>query len=87
MKIAGEMCLDGGKSDRMAFRARAELHNHAIGWLQKGIQFPWRSDAGTILTNLVVIWRLSAKHFIRYFYVSVPLIFDKHVRRIMRDPI
>ena len=31
VKIAGEVCLDGEKSDRMAFQARADGQNHAIG--------------------------------------------------------
>ena len=30
------MCLDGEKNDRVAFQARADYQNHAIGWLQRG---------------------------------------------------
>ncbi len=25
---------------------RADCRNHAIGWLRKGIEFPWRWDGG-----------------------------------------
>ncbi len=34
-KATGEVCLDGEKNDRMAFQARADCQNHAIGWLQR----------------------------------------------------
>ncbi len=51
----GEVCLDDGKTDRLAFQARADLQNLAIGWLQRGfsslgggtvVQFPrsWMSS-------------------------------------------
>ena len=30
------MCLDGEKNDRVAFQARADYQNHAIGWLHRG---------------------------------------------------
>ncbi len=39
---------------------RADCQNHAIGWLRKGIEFPWRWDDGSISTNLDVIWEMSA---------------------------
>ncbi len=39
VKIAGEVCLDGETSDRMAFQARANYQNHALGWLQRGYIF------------------------------------------------
>ena len=29
------MCLDGEKNDRMAFQARADYQNHAIGWRRR----------------------------------------------------
>ncbi len=32
----GEVRLDGGESGQMAFQARADCQNHAIGWLQRG---------------------------------------------------
>ena len=32
----GEVCLDGEKNDRVAFQARADYQNHAIGWLHRG---------------------------------------------------
>ena len=34
--ILGGVCLDDGKSGRMAFQARGDYQNHAIGWLQRG---------------------------------------------------
>ena len=54
-KATREVCLDGEKNDRMAFQARADYQNHAIGWLQRGynsfgggtvVQFPrsWMSS-------------------------------------------
>jgi hypothetical protein len=33
-KIAGEVGVDGGKSDRMVFQSRGDLQNLAFGWLQ-----------------------------------------------------
>ncbi len=36
VKTTGGVCLNGGKSGQMAFRTRAGLQNHAIGWLRKG---------------------------------------------------
>ncbi|MCZ6530321.1 MAG: hypothetical protein O6949_08315 [Chloroflexi bacterium] len=35
-KATREVCLDGEINDRMAFRARADLQNQAIGWMRKG---------------------------------------------------
>ncbi len=32
----GGVCLDDEKTGRMAFQARADYQNHAIGWLQRG---------------------------------------------------
>ena len=49
VKATGGVCLDGEKNDRMAFQARADYQNQAIGWLRKGcsslgggtvVQFP-----------------------------------------------
>ncbi len=34
-----KLCLNGGKSGQMAFQARADLQNQAIGWLQRGYSF------------------------------------------------
>ncbi len=34
VKTTGEVWLDGEKSDRMVFQARADLQYQAIGWLQ-----------------------------------------------------
>ena len=34
--ILGGMCLDDEKTGRMAFQARGDYQNHAIGWLQRG---------------------------------------------------
>ena len=36
VKTTGEVCPDGEKNDRIAFQARADLQNQAIGWLRKG---------------------------------------------------
>ena len=33
--MTGEVCLDGEKNDRVAFQARADYQNHAIGWLHR----------------------------------------------------
>ncbi len=35
-KTTGGVCLNGGKSGRMAFQTRADLQNRVIGWLRKG---------------------------------------------------
>ncbi len=32
----GEVCLDDGKYGQMAFQARVDLQNQAIGWLSDG---------------------------------------------------
>ncbi len=34
--ILGGVCLDEEKTGRMAFQARGDYQNHAIGWLQRG---------------------------------------------------
>ncbi len=34
-KATGKVCLDDGKSGQMAFQARPDLQNRAIGWLRK----------------------------------------------------
>ena len=34
-KTMGEVRLDGEKSDRMAFKARADTQNQAIDWLRR----------------------------------------------------
>ena len=67
-KATGEVCLNGEKSDRMAFPSRANYQNHAIGWLQRGcsslgvgtvVQFPrLESHLGNVGSNISSI-RLS----------------------------
>ena len=59
----GEVCLDGEKNDRMAFQARANYQESCHRRAAKGIQFPWRWDAGTISTNFDGIWGMSAQRF------------------------
>jgi|TARA_B100000315_G_scaffold256174_1_gene301449 hypothetical protein len=34
-KSIRDVCLDGGKNNRMACQAGADYQNHAIGWLQR----------------------------------------------------
>ncbi len=36
VQTTGEVCLNGGKSGKMALQTRADLHNHAIRWLRRG---------------------------------------------------
>ncbi len=55
----GEVCLDGEKMTEWPSKLRADYQNHAIGWLQRGVQFSWRWDSGTISTNSEVIWEMS----------------------------
>ncbi len=45
-KATGGVCLDGEKNDRMAFQARADCQNQAIGWLQRGYS---SFDGGTVI--------------------------------------
>ncbi len=35
VKATGGVCLNGGISDQIAFRTRADRQNQAIGWLRK----------------------------------------------------
>ena len=62
------MCLDGEKNDRVAFQARADYQNHAIGWLHRGysslgggkvVRFPriWVVYGECRLTDLQHPWR------------------------------
>ncbi len=53
----GEVRLDGEKSDRMAFQARADSQNHAIGWLQRG----YSSLGGGTLVQFSRIWMSSGE--------------------------
>jgi len=36
VETTGGVCLDDEKNGRMAFQARGDYQNHAIGWLQRG---------------------------------------------------
>ena len=49
------------KIDQMAFQSRADLQNHAIGWLQRGYSSLDGGNADTISTDLAVIWGMSDK--------------------------
>ncbi len=51
----GGLCLDGEKNDRMAFQARADHQNHAIGWLPRG----YSSLGGGTDVRFPRIWGLS----------------------------
>ncbi len=53
----GEVCLDGEKYDRMAFQARADYQNHAIGRMQRGYS---PLGAGTVV-RFPGIWMASGK--------------------------
>ena len=55
------MCLDGEKNDRVAFQARADYQNHAIGWLHRGYSSLGGGESGTISTNLDGIWGMSVE--------------------------
>ena len=46
------MCLDGEKNDRVAFQARADYQNHAIGWLHRG----YSSLGGGKVVRIPRIW-------------------------------
>ena len=46
------MCLDGEKNDRVAFQARADYQNHAIGWLRRG----YSSLGGGKVVRIPRIW-------------------------------
>ena len=56
-KARGGVCLDGEKNDRMAFQARADYQNHAIGWLQRGYS---PLGAGTVV-RYPRIWKASGE--------------------------
>ena len=51
------VCLNGGKSGQMAFQTRADLQNHAIGWLQSGCS----SLGGGTVIRFPRIWMASGK--------------------------
>ncbi len=53
----GEVRLDGEKSDRLAFQARADYQNHALGWLQRG----YNSLGGRKVARFPRIWMLSGE--------------------------
>ncbi len=36
MKTTGGVCLNGGKAGQLAFQARTDRQNQAIGWVPKG---------------------------------------------------
>ena len=69
------MCLDGEKNDRVAFQARADYQNHAIGWLHRG----YSSLGGGKVVRFPRIWMvygecrlkrdLSAGHYV-YFWAD-----------------
>ena len=61
VETTGEVCLKGEKNDQMAFQSRADLQNHAIGWLQRG----YGSLGGGALVRFPRIWGLSGKCRIR----------------------
>ncbi len=44
--------MDGEKNDRMAFQARADCQNQAIGWLQRG----YSSLGGGTVVRFPRIW-------------------------------
>ncbi len=48
VKSTGEVCLDDEKYRQMAFQSRADLQNHAIGWLQWGYS---SLGSGTVVRN------------------------------------
>ncbi len=56
-KTIEEVRLDGEKNDRMAFQARADYQNHAIGWLQRG----YSSLGGGTVVRFPRIWMASGE--------------------------
>ncbi len=63
-KATGGVCLDGEKNDRMAFQARADTQNHAIGWLQRG----YGSLGGGTVVRFPRIWMSSGECRIRLIF-------------------
>jgi len=57
VKKTGKVCLDGEKNDRVAFQARADYQNHAIGWLQRG----YSSLGGGKVVRFPRIWMASGE--------------------------
>jgi len=57
VKTTGGVCLNGGKSGRMAFQTRADLQNRAIGWLLKECS----SLGGGTAVRSPRIWGLSGE--------------------------
>ena len=55
------MCLDGEKNDRVAFQARADYQNHAIGWLHRG----YSSLGGGKVVRFPRIWMVYGECRIR----------------------
>ena len=56
------MCLDGEKNDRVAFQARADYQNHAIGWLHRG----YSSLGGGKVVRFPRIWMVYGECRLRY---------------------
>ena len=66
----GEVCLDGEKNDRMAFQARADRQNHAIGLLQRG----YSSLGGGTVVRFPRIWMASGECPINGIIDPIPVI-------------
>ena len=64
----GEVCLDGEKNDRVAFQARADYQNHAIGWLHRG----YSSLGGGKVVRIPRIWMVYGecrmKNVVNWFW-------------------
>jgi len=67
VKTTGGVCLNGGKSWKMAFRTRAAAQNQAIGWLRKEC----RSLAGGPVVRLPRIWMSSGECRFRFIPVCI----------------
>ena len=54
-KATGEVCLGGEKNDRVAFQARADYQNHAIGWLHRaGLVFCPPAEHRELMSGLAI---------------------------------
>ena len=63
------MCLDGEKNDRVAFQARADYQNHAIGWLHRG----YSSLGGGKVVRFPRIWMVYGECRINYLAGHEPI--------------
>ncbi len=81
VKTTGGVCLNGGKSEQMAFQPRADLQNQAIGWLRKGCS----SLGSGKVVRFPQIWMSSGECRIKDLWYK-PTWSDRHRATRALDP-